>query len=73
MSIFIYIGVITGLKLGLTFYLIELEDENLQNYVDTAILVVASPWFYLMYLPIVSWILTLIIGKYALSAILYPY
>ena len=34
---------------------------------------VKSPWFYCMYVPVLNFILFLIIGRYALSGILYPY
>jgi hypothetical protein len=32
-----------------------------------------SPWFFLLYLPILSFVLLVTIGRYALSGILYPY
>ena len=32
-----------------------------------------SHWVYLSYLPGINYVLTMIIGKYVLSAILYPY
>ena len=42
-------------------------------YVDWVVRFAGSNWFYVMYLPILNFLLIIWIGRYALSAIMYPY
>ena len=48
-------------------------DDNLKEYKIMASDFIDSPWFYLLYAPILTFILIAAIGRYALSGILYPY
>ena len=72
-SVMLYLGVVTGLKVGLDLYEIKIEDENLKVYFDGLAAFVASNWYYLLYLPIASILLSFLIGRYVLSAIMFPY
>ena len=49
------------------------ENSTLNYLLNVLISFTCTNWIYLCYLPVVNFILTMTIGKYALSGILYPY
>jgi hypothetical protein len=44
-----------------------------EQYVDKSIDILSSPYFNLAYIPVLNFILLVVIGRYVLSAIRYPY
>lgn len=51
-------------------YIINLfNDEQLDKLHE----VVESNWYYLVYLPVANFIAIVVVGRYILSAMLYPY
>jgi hypothetical protein len=51
----------------------KFPEDNLKEYKVMMVNFVDSQWFYLLYLPILTFVLMTAIGRYALSGILYPY
>lgn len=51
----------------------DFSDDSFKDYKVMAVDFLDSKWFYLLYTPILSFILITAIGRYALSGILYPY
>jgi len=49
------------------------DNETVNRSIEKGARFVMSDWFFLLYLPILNFMLIVIFGKYILSGIMYPY